>query len=539
MLRSFFLQGRKWIRRLVVLLIPGTADSPERAKQVRRDPAETKPPADEEQQPVKDVADGSAGKTSPPSPAHSPASQPDTNPRVAPTEVDGHDRKTDGESSAPPDTTESQRPPISHHRQRSSPGHDHSASDQTAPASEVDTEGRDAQSNGEKQEGSKRRGKVKKREPSPPRQIGGRRHRLTQTQPSSPPTPESRPEVICRRPLGSVQWEVVLSTGFPDGVVKHDGKPIMPVNGEWSISSFDRHLSIDRGDGSPIQISLFDGSPMIFKLKKDWSGDGRKVIRITRGHFIVIVPAGWVRKGRVPHEPDPCSDCTFTAHYFFRDGSESHEELGGFGGHEIDWSGPAFRLSGKRVFDDSDHGLLFTGPQPPRMNRAERVVWGRVGEEATDGWKGLNFRTSESLADVLDGRQGHFFLRAYDEQSAMLDSVEFRYLRGLREIRVNGEPYAKDTLLVPPATGHHPTKVQFVGIDGLRVRLAPSARTAIEEDAKASLVVNPHPDADHVTCDVEADDGRVAVVVHCRAFGGEWSQRTATSVASGVASPST
>lgn len=104
----------------------------------------------------------------------------------------------------------------------------------------------------------------------------------------------------------------------------------------------------------------------------------------------------------------------------------------------------------------------------------------------------------------MGARQGRFLLRVYDKQVAMLDGVQFRYLRDLREIQVNGEPYSEDTLLVPSAAGHPATSVRFMGVDGSPIHASPLPGTAAVVDGMGGLVAAPHPEADHV----EIDDHR-------------------------------
>lgn len=366
-------------------------------------------------------------------------------------------------------------------------------------------------------------------EPKPPRDIGGRRGRPTATErPDSDDTqggptsarPEFRPELICRKLRGSLRWDVFLAADDESRIaaVKQNGEPLSPSAEGWRLPSFAGRLSVETKEGRSISVSLSDAGPLIFKLNQDWRGVGRKITRLTKGHFIVIAPADWARSGHVPVEPEHCFDSTFLAHYFFRDGSEASEDLGGFAGGEIDSSAPGLELNGDRVFDDSDDGALFIG-RPPRLTPTNRVVWARVGEEATDGWSGCNFKPSETtLEEVLKGRQGRFFVRVYDEQGAMLDGTQFRYLGGLRQIRVNGEPYSEDTLLVPTAKGHPSTTVQFSGVDGLRVHATPPCSAAPLANEMSGLIAEPHPDADEILCAVEADGGRAEVTVHLPRF---------------------
>lgn len=305
----------------------------------------------------------------------------------------------------------------------------------------------------------------------------------------------------------------MLSTDASIAAVKQNGNSLSLGNRGWLLSSFVGRLSIDLEQGPPIRVSLFEESPLIFKLGKHWTGDGRKITRLTKGHFIVIAPVEWPRWGLVPVEPDGCSDSAFTAHYFFRDGSESPEELGGFSGHRIVLGTSGLDLIGNRVFDDSSEGDLFV-KAVPKLDISNRVVWARVGEEEAHGWKGENFKPSKhTLAEIIDFRQGRFFLRVYDEQGAMLDNAQFRYLRGLREIRINGEPYSENTLLLPTMTGHPPTTVRFIGPDGLRVHTTPRPGVVPVEDRLGGLRVMPNTDVDVISCVLESGGGRIDVVL--------------------------
>ena len=125
---------------------------------------------------------------------------------------------------------------------------------------------------------------------------------------------------------------------------------------------------------------------------------------MTNGHFIVMAPKEWHRKGNTPVEHDGCMDPGFIAHYFFRRKGDSAEDGDGFEECTVPPTKSSFTLSGNRVFDDSGEGALFGG-SVPELNPVSEVVWARVGEEREGGWKGENFRPAEkTLAQVSDGR---------------------------------------------------------------------------------------------------------------------------------------
>ena len=363
-----------------------------------------------------------------------------------------------------------------------------------------------------------------KPKPGGPREIESRRiFRGDSTQrrepepkrPAQQRSPVSYPEWICRKTLGSTwQWEVFLSADEECRVVeaRQDGRSLDIVNGECRPGSYAGSLCVVSEGDEQSELPMFDGAPLIFKLRKDWSGDGRKVGGITKGYFIIIVPGDWKRTGHALVEQQGCADPNFAAHYFFRNGDEPIEDVGGFEGYELS-SSNSFELSGERVFDDSEEGELFVGTTP-KLTVNSGVARVRVGEERKGGWKGENFKPSgQSLSDLLESREGRFFVRVFNAELKRLESGEFRYLRDLREILVNGERYTDSTLLLPSSTGHSPAEIRFVGVNGASITPSLPADATHMDVRQGNLIIAPHPDADRVSCTLESGSGRVGIVL--------------------------
>lgn len=372
--------------------------------------------------------------------------------------------------------------------------------------------------------------------PKTPREIGGRRSKG-----ASPARPDrirdaiARPELQCRKTYDGDAWEIVISAEEDCQVksILHDGKQLHLVGGTCSLQSFRGQLSIVLQNDAQDSIELFDGNPLVFKLSKDWSGAGRLVKGMIKGHYIVFVPCGWNRTGHLPIEPDACTDEEFTAHYFYADGTPEGGDSEGFQEYDGQLRVVALGLMGKRLFDDSEDGDLFVG-EVPELPNSDEFVWARVGEESRDGWFGVNFKPSESdLASVLRGRQGHFFVRVYSaEPVQMLDSAQFRYLHDLKEILLNDKPYSDSALLIPSPDGHDTTEVRFVGIDGSQTRLSLNTPAPHVEQKGSSLYVGPHPEGDSVSCLLDSRAGKVGIELqlprvwwrleHCSAEQPEW-----------------
>ena len=360
-------------------------------------------------------------------------------------------------------------------------------------------------------------------EPRAPRRHGGQRgvgKTPTQQRPKDDTGAKlpfiPRPEFRCRKRPGSWQWEVILSAKDECNVaeVRHRGEPLSVANGEYRLPSLAGSLSIDYKDREPEQVPLSDGTPMVFKSRNDWSGDARKVGGITNGHYIVIAPKDWKRTGPAPVEQEGCTDTDFMAHYFYVRKGESAENVEGFEGHKVALTQSRFELTGDRIFDDSEDGELFVDTVP-RLKPLSGVVWSRVGEEAEGGWSGENFKPSERhLADVLHGRQGRFFVRVFNDDAKLLDSGEFRYLHELREIRVNGEPYSPNTLLIPSSGGHSPTEIRFICADDATIHpTLPADETHATVDLEGAVIVAPHSKGDRVVCTLSPGISPVDIVI--------------------------
>ena len=350
-----------------------------------------------------------------------------------------------------------------------------------------------------------------------PRQIPGRRGRQPGNQRTARrKSPSStRPELICRRvPASVTTWEVIVSADeeCQFAAVHLDGETLEITRRQCRVPSLKSHVTVSCHDGQKHVIPLFGGDPLIFKLRKNWAGEGRRIARITSGYFIVVAPTSWHRTGRAPVEPDTCADPAFQAHYFHRDATAADASVDGF----LEWGGSPFaagiELTGQHLYDDSDDGELFVG-DAPTLEPSPEIEWARVGQETEQGW-GQNFLPDErSLPDVLAGREGRLFLRVYSPDVSLLDSVAFRYVRHLKRIEVDGAEYEQHTVLVPRTTGYPRTAVSLVGTDGstLTPVLPPQATQAVASTGR--VAVPPHPDADRISCRLGSGTNALNIVL--------------------------
>ena len=357
-------------------------------------------------------------------------------------------------------------------------------------------------------------GEEKGSKPVGPRNIPGRRNGPSRSPSQDKDDSKDRtnyrpkPELICRK-TNPLQWEVVLSAVEENRIVEvrhdHDDETLVVMKGEYSLPSLSGSLYIEQEDREIYELQLFNGTPLIFKLRNNWSGEGRKVGCITNGHYIVIVPNHWCRTGHVPVEAEVCTDTGYTAHYLHVSKGPSAGDVGGFEEYDLPLTDSYLELEGSGIYDDSDEGELFVGTNL-KLKTMPGVVWARIGEEKKDGW-GINFMPTELslLTEILNGRQGRFYIRVYDDDIKLLDSDEFRYLRELHEIRVNDETYTKNTLLVPPYSKR--TELKFIGEDGKNMFPTIPQPTKYTEVCKdGTIALDPHPDADTLSCGLPVNE---------------------------------
>ena len=471
---------------------PQAGDTPREASGERDGPSDEQPesgPLDDDPRPAESSTASAEPPTDPALPEHEPP----------PSSSDADDQLPPDSAEAEPDESPTTTPPTDDDEQHAPPATgEKPESGESDGVAEADTGAADSR-------------KPKRK----PRQFGGRRGRQAgNPEPERQHSPSFRPELVCRKIPASACWEVILTADEECQLAAAhlEGAPLDFTDGRCLIPSLNGRLTVSSQDGQEHLVPLFEGEPLIFKLRKNWAGEGRRTSGITCGHFIVIAPNAWQRTGHAPVEADGCADPAFRAHYFHRDAIASDEGVDGFREWNDSTVAAGIELTGQRIHDDSDEGELFVG-DPPDLKSSPDIEWARVGEEATSGW-GKNFLPHrQSLPEVLDGREGRFFLRVYDSEVNMLDSVAFRHLPNLRQILVNGAEYAQDTVLVPRSTGYPLTAVRFVGADGST--LSPVLPVGARQKALPSgaIEVPPCPDADRMACSLGSDARGVNIVL--------------------------
>ncbi len=322
--------------------------------------------------------------------------------------------------------------------------------------------------------------------------------------------PEAKPELICqetrdhRGPQGQIFLRVPRGKSFE--VSQNGTKLSVNDNDNYLLTNFKKKIHWTDGNSSE-QIELFSNNrPLIFKLGKNWDGNGRHVPRISSGYYLVFAPREWHRTNEASVSELECTDRDFLAHYFYSDGAgtaDGFKECGSFVKRE------RFSLDGTTVADDASMGELYVGdvPKLDDSKNWEGISWIKVGKEDGDKWA-EDFKPNEStLADVLQGREGRFFIRIFDVK--LIHSMDFRYLAGLEKILVNGEPHHSDNSITPSDNGYTGTVIQFVG----EIK-AESENKDIAVNKDNTATIDPLPDLDKTQWTLIGKTEQVTITLH-------------------------
>ena len=247
-------------------------------------------------------------------------------------------------------------------------------------------------------------------------------------------------------------------------MVQQQNKSLSPCNNEYRLDDFSSPVTVIQDEDKKEELCLTP--PMVFKTPENWSGIGRQVKRVTRGFFVIIAPSQWVCRAKVSVEAEECPDSNYLAHYIYCD-EKTDKDIPIFDESDGLYKTEILRLNGATVFDQSKKGTLYV-QSPPDLKVSNNIVWGRVGyEERTGGWSKHFEPQQESLAKVLNGREGHFFIRVYDKECRLIDSDQFRYYSNLKEIRLNRILYEPDQYIFPSESeGHTEATILFIDTDG-------------------------------------------------------------------------
>lgn len=288
-------------------------------------------------------------------------------------------------------------------------------------------------------------------------------------------------------------------------------------------------IKIECGEAGALpdaEVSLGDDDFLIFKLGGDGSNNGRLIRTISSGWFFVVVPDDWKLKDsdQVKVVDEAVIIPRYIGHCFYSDGSEgcriSFQKPSG-GVIPIETKDDHFQLQGNRIaFPGMPRTPLF-GCEIPQIVSLLDQGWANinrvvVGDEGggKKGWRTQFYPESttqnQDLPREIKGNKcGWYFARLYDNNLDLVESHDFKYVDGLKEIRVDYlSPF-------PPTDGHKPMEIEFVADDDLEILFDESASdlTYTANRRGNIFTIQPHSDQDEVEFRIKSQECGRSIMV--------------------------
>lgn len=375
----------------------------------------------------------------------------------------------------------------------------------------------------------------------PPEQRGGRPRGPSPSLPiereKTERPPRTQTEIVCWESQG--YWVVGIEVsddadGERLGIsVEQDGKRLIQDERfsppRFRLETLSGSLAVLSTSGEHLgtmTVSGYEGC-FLFKLA---GNEGRQVSNLTSGSYLAIVPATWrwdeATAGQPPVAPEPVSVDGFQA-YFFSVESLPKSEVAfatAEGGHVHIHRRRDVQLVGKLLPDyQQSVGPLFA-EKPPLIASRNVSYWDNIKTVivGAEGRGRRRWRTrftpqpgtqQQILPDELQARPGGwYFVRLYDYNDRLVDSLDFRFLSGLSDVQVEQHP------ALPPGEGHRTVVIDFMHSAGCSVQVDVEWNDYVttSDPHHTRIELPPRPECDSIQCEITCQDAVVGVKLATR-----------------------
>ncbi len=335
-----------------------------------------------------------------------------------------------------------------------------------------------------------------------------------------------RPEVVCWK--DARKWFIGLEIQdeyqeYGGIVVTQDGVPIQKDDkGRWVLFQTTGIVQV-RWDEIEYQKEIrLDKPCLVFRLSG--MNQGRLVRYATFGYYRVFVPDDWQRDEKISIpailSDEPAYIKNAKAHYFLHErGSDSRIGFRTSTGEAviIPTRASRFELIGNVLLSDAseDIGPLFAG-NPPNIKAVDENTWKGVktivlGQEGSGRkrWR-THYNPNPDIieqsfpVELKNRRGGWYFVRFYDWEDTLVESMDFRFVSALKEIVVH--PHSP----LPGLDGHSSVPIEFVHNSGCVIRLAEGSDESLQvqrTEDKTVAVIPPNHVWDRTRWSINIDGG--------------------------------
>jgi len=298
--------------------------------------------------------------------------------------------------------------------------------------------------------------------------------------------------------------------------VVHDGHQLEPVRfGEnrWPLHRLNGNVeAAEVGNGRQRwQLEIVSDECLLFKLLEDCeTEEGRLVSTANRGEYLAIAPQDWPVPESSGIRPSRERNVGIPGHvgyrFIVREGVLPRLEFGrrGFQREKVQFRTACFELVGERAnaeFSEYQSPVFLKSPPSVRSSdmeswsRVQKVVLGVAGRghnKWKNGFKPNSTNNEIQLSEHLNGRTGGwYFVRLYDENEVLIDSLYFAFAIMLRSIKISG------VSALPAANGHAKARLEFEHDKSASIEVY-GEHEPLQFDAGTAFVVPPRCDCERV-----------------------------------------
>lgn len=301
----------------------------------------------------------------------------------------------------------------------------------------------------------------------PIRMIGGRRESSKgKTDATDKSVSTCRPRTVCKYNGERACWEVAVmdSANFKIKRIKLLGEQYEMEHELIVFPSISTSVFVESVDGEEHSIDFGNGKPLLFMFNDGYNEPGTMVKRINVGRYAIFASENTLVPGSEHRETEPSQYCGYKVNFRFCNSNEmskqdrlAYQEVG------ISITESWMNLAGNCVYDDLRKGILYIG-DTPTLDVSGDIDLVLVGYETENSWKKEFYPKHNTLSSVIERREGHFFLRGFCNGKRVA-STQFRLLRDLVGIQIDGKEYTEETALVPESNGYRNITIKFLGLD--------------------------------------------------------------------------
>jgi ribosomal protein S9 len=340
-----------------------------------------------------------------------------------------------------------------------------------------------------------------------------------------------KPDIICWNEGRSWVIGLEVQENIENLSVTQNGTPLVQDSEDetrYYLKNVEESVKI-AWDEEEKEITLIEAKRnyFLFKMRKNWAQKqpGRLVSNPTTGFFLAVVPQDWKRDeeifGSAINNPEESVRIRgYKAHFIYLE--QDRNSVIGFvaaNGERIrvESGNSRFQLVGREIPDASEYmGPLFA-EHPPSIKSFDKQKWTNVAvidvaEISSGRYKRRkqivpreNTEEKILLDKIIDSQSGWYFVRIYDNDDNLLESMDFRFMNSLENIKID------NYTCLPSPYGHCSVTVRFHNKKDYKIEPKSKVVQQIlkiqQEDNQIIVTMPPKPDCDlthWVLCDNDA-----------------------------------